>query len=750
MSAFISNHRFPASAETSKQRRVFWCVAFAAALLLFLRVLTFPIPPANSHGTILLSPRQLGHKASFHASHAEHVGEQQQQHASPTTLASGDNKNNNNNIVPQSMNRIISGDYHHAEEEAKQGAVGGGALSPDEQLVVRVKRNKSPGGYAADAAKLGALKNKPGYDAFGYRLGVPGHMLGAADGARFKIARPNGKGAFRSSDDLAKRKIRFSDETDRNAQNKKRRDQIREEFKFAWKAYEKYAWGWDELHPIKKSPRSWTDNSHGWAMTIFDSLDTLWIMGLKDEFLKGVEFLDKEFVLKQDYGLSTFEATIRMLGGSLSAYELSGDARLLRMAERVGNILIAGLETGNGMLLDHINFKTRRGSQMGWLQGMNLVGEIGTLQMEFRTLSLHIKDPIFDQRVTHLMSVLHSGCESKGFVCPTMFSSGSARPSSASYTLGGMADSYFEYVVKQSVLTGMVEEKLVDMAQTMLKTISENMIASVELHQSKSGVPFRFLFPGMWDGTVGVQSGSRALEHLTCFAGGMFGVAAIAFKNSTQAVRAKYAATASAITETCYNMYASQPSGLSPEEVAIEDRREFATTRNGYFLRPETMESIFYMSRVDKDPQLWRDRGWEIFDSIMTFCRIPWGGYSGLTDTSLSRPPTEAELLSDRGAFRNYYDDLQQSYAHAELFKYAFMLFQDRETAAESKETYIDLEEWVFNTEAHPVRVRQRDPRDVWYEYKAKNGGKARWTAPEIAHVTPFYPELTSDGAYVV
>ena len=60
-------------------------------------------------------------------------------------------------------------------------------------------------------------------------------------------------------------------------QNAKQRE-IVGAFMHAWNAYKKYAWGHDELRPVSKGWQEW----FGLGLTIVDSLDTAWIMGLKD------------------------------------------------------------------------------------------------------------------------------------------------------------------------------------------------------------------------------------------------------------------------------------------------------------------------------------------------------------------------------------------------------------------------------------------------------------------------------------
>ena len=48
-------------------------------------------------------------------------------------------------------------------------------------------------------------------------------------------------------------------------------------FMHAWSAYKKYAWGHDELKPLTKRYHEWL----GIGLTIVDSIDTMYIMGLQ-------------------------------------------------------------------------------------------------------------------------------------------------------------------------------------------------------------------------------------------------------------------------------------------------------------------------------------------------------------------------------------------------------------------------------------------------------------------------------------
>src|SRR5437764_12492381 len=109
---------------------------------------------------------------------------------------------------------------------------------------------------------------------------------------------------------------------------------VRAEFLHSWKAYEQYAWGHDELRPLTKQPRDWYGQSL--LMTPVDSLDTLLLMGFNNEAAKAKTLIADQLSFDKDINVKVFEVTIRLLGGLLSGYQLTGDARLLHLAYHLG------------------------------------------------------------------------------------------------------------------------------------------------------------------------------------------------------------------------------------------------------------------------------------------------------------------------------------------------------------------------------------------------------------------------------
>src|SRR5215831_10515917 len=114
-------------------------------------------------------------------------------------------------------------------------------------------------------------------------------------------------------------------------------NQVRTEFLHAWNGYKQYAWGHDDLKPLTRTYHDWYTESL--LMTPLDALDTMILMGLKDEARTTREYIATQLSFNKDISVQNFEITIRLLGGLLSSYEMTRDQRLLTLAEDLGTRL---------------------------------------------------------------------------------------------------------------------------------------------------------------------------------------------------------------------------------------------------------------------------------------------------------------------------------------------------------------------------------------------------------------------------
>ena len=136
--------------------------------------------------------------------------------------------------------------------------------------------------------------------------------------------------------------------SDKTAREEKR-EIIRKAFLFSWDGYKSKAWKQDELSPVSGKYRN---PFCGWGATLVDTLDTLWMMNLKDEFEDAVDAVKEiDFTTSARNDIPLFETVIRYLGGLVAAYDVSGGTYkvLLDKAVELADILMGAFDTPNRM-----------------------------------------------------------------------------------------------------------------------------------------------------------------------------------------------------------------------------------------------------------------------------------------------------------------------------------------------------------------------------------------------------------------
>lgn len=168
-------------------------------------------------------------------------------------------------------------------------------------------------------------------------------------------------------------------------------DRVRTEFLHAWNNYERYAWGHDALRPLSKTAHDWYGQSL--LMTPVDALDTLLLMNLDAEAAKTRALIVNELSFDRDVYVKNFEVTIRLLGGLLSSYQLTGDKRLLNLAEDLGTRLLPVFDSPTGLPYVYVNLRSGEVRD-----AVTNPAETGTLLLEFGTLSKLTGKPIFTRK----------------------------------------------------------------------------------------------------------------------------------------------------------------------------------------------------------------------------------------------------------------------------------------------------------------------------------------------------------------
>ncbi|MED6207566.1 Mannosyl-oligosaccharide 1 2-alpha-mannosidase mns2 [Stylosanthes scabra] len=463
-----------------------------------------------------------------------------------------------------------------------------------------------------------------------------------------------------------------------------RREKVKDAMLHAWKSYEKYAWGMDELKPFS---RIGVDSFGGLGATLVDSLDTLYIMGLHTEFQKATEWIEKSFSLRKNIEVSVFETTIRfcslvhsslvdllsfvafrILGGLLSAYDLSGEEVFLEKSKELAERILPAWDTPSGIPYNRINLEYGRPTNPKWTRGSSILADSGSEQLEFIALSQRTNDPKYQETAEKVIERFRTIFPADGLL-PIYINPQTGINPTGTITFGAMGDSFYEYLLKAWIQGNKTEA--VKYYREMWETSVQGLQSMIRRSNPSS---FAYISEKLGDTVY------DKMDELACFVPGMLALGASGYDDTEEAD--KIMTLAEELARTCYNFYQSTESKLAGENYYFREGEDMVVGTSWNIQRPETIESLFYLWRLTGN-NTYREWGWDIFEAFESNSRIA-SGYVGLKDVH-----TGAQ------------DDMMQSFFLAETLKYLYLLF--------SPPSVISLDEWVFNTEAHPLRIRTRN-----------------------------------------
>lgn len=626
-----------------------------------------------------------------------------------------------------------------------------------------------------------------------------------------------------------------------------RLEKIRQVFKISYDQYKRVGWGYDEISPVTEHA---ANPFLGWAANMVDAMDTMQIMGLKDDFEDAVKFVANiDFQKTFREAIPIFETVIRYLGGLISAYDLSGGSKtiLLEKAVELADNLMGAFDTPNRMPLLFYQWQDKDTKVRKRAGADSSFAELGSLTVEFTHLAQLTKDNKYYDAVARITDAIYelapntilpglfplsidlSGCNvsltgklhgtskneymeaqpqpvrpidagnggrktvpqslhgdkrlnddkkpledkelskqtigdpiyalpeeigsnelfkrsldtnnnsdlskyqkviergEEGFCIPMGIRPGKYNKIQT-FSMGGLADSAYEYFIKSYQLLRGGESKYMDLYQNMVESAKQHLIFKPWVPNNEN-----ILFIGTKKQSFLMESYLNEMTHLTCFAGGMFALGGKLLD------RAEDVDIGKKITEGCVWAYNSTRTGIMPEkftvrkcpeeiphcEFDLEKALEYDKTQkswsrappmqfipdenggerwavsrmydmprsfiNGdsrYLLRPEAIESVFYMYRITGDT-IWQEKGWKMFEAIVGATEVvnpntkKIQGYSAIND--VTKPIAS-------------FDDSAESFWLAETLKYFYLLFEDPNV--------ISLDDYVFNTEAHPFKIK--------------------------------------------
>jgi hypothetical protein len=427
-----------------------------------------------------------------------------------------------------------------------------------------------------------------------------------------------------------------------------RYENVRLETLFAWEAYEKYAWGHDELKPLSQTYADWYGQS--FFIQGIDAYSTLKIMGYETAALRIENYVTTSLDFDRDIYVKTFEFNIRILGGLLSMYSLSGNQGVLEKAEDFGKRLLPAFCSGSGLPHYWVNLKT------GQVRGDTVnVAEAGTFLLEMGVLSYYTQNPVYYQTAKKAALSIYSMRSPAGLYSENM-NVETGQPTDSISHIGACIDSWYEYVYKGWLLFRDPE----------LKVIWDNSIPAVHKYIADESDT------RLWYGKVNAYSGRNVSKTVTLWDAYFPALLALSgdLNNAGK----------------CQNSWNSlwNKHGLEP---MIYDYGKDSILDPRYYLNPEIIESAYYLFYFTGD-STWYHMGEKYYEDIVKYCRAPQG-YAHI----------ENVIIKEQS-------DQMSTFFIAETMKYFYLLFSDQEE--------INPGLCVFSTEAHPFRKADFEAGRIW------------------------------------
>src|SRR3954464_9637116 len=218
-------------------------------------------------------------------------------------------------------------------------------------------------------------------------------------------------------------------------------EDVRAEMRWAWRNYREHAWGKDQIKPISGGFESFPLKNHHLGLSLVEALDSLWVMGLDDEFRDGVAWAKANLEFDVDGEVSVFETSIRLVGGLLSAFHACGDSVLLSKARDLADRLLPSFAASPiGIPHRYINLRT------GALRGQETnPAETGTFLPEFGFLSRATGDDRYRAAAKRALVSMFERRSSIGLLADSI-DCVTGEWKSRRATIGPPSDSYYEYL----------------------------------------------------------------------------------------------------------------------------------------------------------------------------------------------------------------------------------------------------------------------------------------------------------------
>jgi mannosidase alpha-like ER degradation enhancer 2 len=413
---------------------------------------------------------------------------------------------------------------------------------------------------------------------------------------------------------------------------------VKAEFKHAWAGYKKYAWGHDALKPLSKAPQDWY--AEPLLLTPLSALDTSRLMGLEAEYEEAKSLVMERLSFDKNMEVQVFEISIRHLGSLLGAYELDRDKRYLELATDLADRLMPAFDSPTGMPYRYVNLRTGKTRE-----ARSNPAEIGTYLVEWGTLARLTGRREFYEKPKKAVQALYQRRSRIGLVGMVIDVQTGEWLNTSSH-IGGMIDAYYEYLLKSWLMFG----------DDDFKVMWDESIRAVNAHVAEE------MAGRLWYGQVDMHTGQRTGHHFGSLDAFMPAVLVLGGD----------VGRAARLQDSCYAMWTLH--GIEPETL---DYAKMEASNEGYLLRPEIIESAYYLYYFTQDPK-YLEMGREFLEGLIEHCRCE-AGYAHLASVQTKEQ-----------------HDAMEAFFLSETLKYLYLIFAPLDT--------LDLSRNVLSTEAHPLR----------------------------------------------
>lgn len=419
----------------------------------------------------------------------------------------------------------------------------------------------------------------------------------------------------------------------------------------------KHAFPDDEIKPLSCTGRNLYNSNRGsideplgnYSLTLVDAADTLVVMGEIEEFKKAVQLIIKNVNFDKDVEVSVFETNIRVLGGLLSSHFFSETyipeykGELLLLAQDLGDRLLRAFNSSTGIPYHKVNLKYGHFNQSKFT--CTACG--GTFLLEFGLLSRLLNDNKYEKAARKSLYALYER-RSRINLLGNMINVKTGKWKDKYATIGSGSDSFFEYALKAYLLFNVKEYYII------FKVLYDSIVKYLFIFDL-------YLKMDMYSASLY----SKYIDTLSAFWPGMqamIGDTELSEKNFKSFVN-------------LWDRY----DGL-PESV---DVIAFNTVDHGYYLRPEIIESAYYLYQTTKN-DYYLEFGKNFLNTLKSCCQVPCG-YTSILDVR-----------------NRTLDDRMDSYFLSETLKYLYLLFDEN--------NFVNRGNYIFSTEGHifPIKLWER------------------------------------------